>query len=59
MKRDIGLRIAGATLLSQCAVRRPLQAAAVATTRLLPALASAIAGATRVPDAALWRSGAF
>ena len=57
MRRDVGARVAGAAALSLCLVRRPLQPVAVAAVRLLPTLASAIAAATRVPDAALRRSG--
>jgi flavin-dependent dehydrogenase len=57
MRRDVARQVKGATLLSVCAVHRPVQHVAVATTRLLPSLAARIAAATRIPDAALRRVG--
>ncbi len=57
IRRDVGARVAGAAALSLCAVRRPLQPVAVAAMRRWPSLAALVAAATRVPDAALRRSG--
>ncbi len=53
MRRDLGTRVAGAALLSLCAVRRPLQPLVVLAGRLLPTLVSGLAAATRVPERAL------
>ncbi|NPD67511.1 FAD-dependent oxidoreductase [Lichenicola cladoniae] len=55
MRRDVGRQVAGAALLSLGAVRRPLQRPLVAIARLVPAISTAIAAATRIPDAALQR----
>ncbi len=57
MRRDVAGQVRGATLLSRAAVHRPVQHAAVAIAALLPVLAARIAAATRIPDAALHRSG--
>ncbi len=53
MRRDVGMRVVAATMLSLCSVRRPLQPLAVLAARLLPALVAELAAATRVPDRAL------
>lgn len=55
MRRDIGRQVAGAALLSLGAVRRPLQRPLVTIARFVPILSTAIAAATRIPDAALQR----
>jgi hypothetical protein len=55
MRRDVGRQVAGAALLSLGAVRRPLQRPLVAIARLVPAISTAIAAATRIQDAALQR----
>ncbi len=57
MRRDVSGQVRGATLLSRAAVHRPVQHAVVAAALLLPALAARVAAATRIPDAALCRTG--
>ncbi len=57
MRRDVSGQVRGATLLSRAAVHRPVQHAVVAAALLLPALATRVAAATRIPDAALCRTG--
>ncbi|MGI4748929.1 MAG: NAD(P)/FAD-dependent oxidoreductase [Janthinobacterium lividum] len=55
MRRDVGRQVAGAALLSLAVVRRPLQRPLVTIARFVPILSTAVAAATRIPDAALQR----
>ena len=57
LARDLGHGVGLATLLSHSLVRRPGQRILGMAARLRPRLMARVAGATRVPDAALRRAG--
>ncbi|WP_437985699.1 NAD(P)/FAD-dependent oxidoreductase [Sorangium sp. So ce117] len=57
LSRDVLGQVLLATGLSHCLVRRPAQAALGAAARLCPGLMAAVAGRTRVSEAALVRGG--
>lgn len=57
LARDIGAAVRLATVLSHSLVRRPGQRILLSAARMQPRLMALIAGATRVPEAALRRAG--
>jgi menaquinone-9 beta-reductase len=57
LSRDVTGQVLLATGLSHALVRRPGQAALAAAARLCPGLMAAVAGRTRLPEAALARGG--
>lgn len=55
LRRELGPRVIGASLLSQALVRAPTQAAILAAARIEPRLMSAAARLTRIPERAIRR----